>query len=28
VTRWASALNDIVGKTIASLKPAPTTAAR
>jgi CubicO group peptidase (beta-lactamase class C family) len=28
VTRWASALNDIVGKTIASLKPAPTTASR
>lgn len=28
VTRWASALNDIVGQAIASLEPAPTTAAR
>ena len=28
VTRWASAVNDIVGKTIASLKPSPGTASR
>jgi hypothetical protein len=28
VTRWANGVNDIVGKTIASLRPAPTTAAR
>jgi CubicO group peptidase (beta-lactamase class C family) len=28
VTRWAGGLNDLVGKTIASLKPAPTTASR
>ena len=28
VTRWAAAVNDIVGKTIASLKPNPTSASR
>ncbi len=28
VTRWANGLNDLVGKTIASLRPAPTTASR
>ena len=28
VTRWSNGLNDLVGKTIASLKPMPTTAGR
>ena len=28
VTRWANAINDIVGKAVASLKPVPTTASR
>jgi hypothetical protein len=28
VTRWSNALNDLVGKTIASLQRSPTTASR
>jgi hypothetical protein len=28
ITRWSNGLNDLVGKTIASLQPAPTTASR